>query len=72
MVLFRQMKKSDLVREIAKRNGVAAGEAADLLDTAVTQVIRALRAGRPARLPGIGAILPGRRWTFRRDSNEHR
>lgn len=72
MVLFRQMKKSDLVREIAKRNGVAAGEAADLLDTAVTQVIRALRAGRPARLPGLGAILPGRRWTFRRDSNEHR
>lgn len=72
MVLSGQMTKSDLAREIAKRNGVATGEAADLLDTAVNQVIRALKAGRPARLPGLGAILPGKRWTFRRESNEHR
>ncbi len=66
------MKKSDLANEIAKRNGVETGDAADSLDAAVTQVIRALKAGRPARLPGLGTILPGKRWTFRREPNEHR
>ena len=67
MLVFGQMKKSDLAREIARRNGVSTADAADRLDYAVSRIIRALKSGQEARLPGLGTILPGRRWTFRRD-----
>jgi nucleoid DNA-binding protein len=67
MLAFGQMKKFDLAREIARRHGVATADAADQLDRTVTQMIRALRGGRPARLPGLGTILPGKPWTFQRE-----
>lgn len=67
MLVFGQMKKSDLAKDIALRNQVGTADAADQLDSAVSQVIRTLRAGRAARLPGLGTILPGKRWTFRRE-----
>jgi nucleoid DNA-binding protein len=67
MLGFGQMKKSDLARELARRNGVSTADAADQLDYAVSRIIRTLKSGRPARLPGLGTILPGRQWTFRRD-----
>ena len=67
MVGFGQMKKPELAGEIAQRRGIPAGDAADQLDRAVTQVIRALRNGRPARLPGLGTLLPGKPWTFQRE-----
>lgn len=67
MVRFGQMKKSDLAKDIAKTHGVEMGDAADQLDSAVTRIIRTLKAGRPAPLPGLGTILPGRHWTFRRE-----
>jgi nucleoid DNA-binding protein len=58
------MKKSDLAREMAQRNGGDAGQAADQLDRVVNRIIRALRAGKPAKLPGLGTITPGKHWTF--------
>lgn len=61
------MKKSDLALEIARRTGVSTADAADQLDYAVTKIIRTLKSGREARLPGLGTILPGKPWTFRRD-----
>lgn len=60
------MKKSDLAKDIAKSQRLRTGDAADQLDIAVTRIIRTLKAGKPARLPGLGTILPGRPWTFRR------
>jgi nucleoid DNA-binding protein len=58
------MKKSELAKELAKRNGVKTGNAADQMDLLVNQIIRTLRGGQPARLPGLGTITPGKRWTF--------
>ena len=60
----RQMKKSALTKEMARRNGGDAGQAADQLDSVVNGIIRTLRSGKAARLPGIGTINPGKQWTF--------
>jgi nucleoid DNA-binding protein len=64
------MKKSDLIREVARQQGVAPGTAADQMDRAVSRLVRALRQGRPARLPGLGTISPGKRWTFSEEPHE--
>ena len=65
MVGFRQMTKVDLANEVAKRRGVKSGAAADEMDRVVTNIIRTLRRGRNAHLPGLGTIGPGKPWTFR-------
>ena len=64
------MKKFDLARDVARRRGLKTGDAADQMDRVVNQIIRTLKAGRPARLPGLGTITPGRRWTFKPERNE--
>ncbi len=64
------MKKSDLARDVARRRGLKTGDAADQMDRVVNQIIRTLKAGRPARLPGLGTINPGKRWTFKQERNE--
>ncbi len=64
------MKKSDLAKDVAKRNGVNPGDAADQMDRVVTDIIRTLKGGQPARLPGLGTITPGKRWTFRPERHE--
>jgi Bacterial DNA-binding protein len=58
------MKKTDLARAIAKENRIKTGDAADQVDRAVTRIIRTLRRGNPAHLPGLGTITPGKPWTF--------
>ena len=70
MVRSGQMKKSDLARDMAKRSGVEPGDAADQMDRVVTQIIRTLKGGQPARLPGLGTISPGKHWTFKQERNE--
>jgi nucleoid DNA-binding protein len=65
-----QMKKSDLAREVARRNGVGTGDAADQMDCVINQIIRALKRGRSAYLPGLGTITPGKHWTFKEERNE--
>jgi hypothetical protein len=66
----RQMKKSALKKEMARRNGGDTGRAADQLDSVVNGIIRTLRSGKPARLPGIGTITPGKQWTFLQERND--
>jgi hypothetical protein len=70
MLISRQMKKSDLANDLATRWGVKTGEAADLLDRAVHRVIQSLKLGRSIRIPGVGTITPGKKWTFRPEKNE--
>ena len=50
--------------DVAKRRGVEPGAAADQLDRVVTRIIRTLRRGQRAHLPGLGTISPGKPWTF--------
>jgi nucleoid DNA-binding protein len=64
------MKKSDLARDVARRRGLKTGDAADQMDRVVNQIIRTLKAGRPARLPGLGTITPGKKWTFKQERDE--
>ncbi len=58
------MKKSELARAVAKQNRLKTGDAADQVDRAVTRIIRTLRKGNSARLPGLGTLTPGKTWTF--------
>ena len=52
------MKKSTLSRKLARRAHVPPAAAADHLDAIVTDLVRRLRAGEPARLPGLGVFRP--------------
>jgi len=59
-----RMKKAELANYEGRRRKVAPGSAADQMDRAVNQIVRRLRQGRPAELPGLGTIEPGKRWKF--------
>jgi nucleoid DNA-binding protein len=69
------MKKQELAQHAAELNGVAPGKAADQVDKAVNRILKALKNGQSARLPGLGTITPtagapGKRWVFHRESHE--
>jgi nucleoid DNA-binding protein len=53
------MKKEQLVRRLAKESGISAAAAADQLDGVLTGILRRIRQGRSASLPGLGTFLPG-------------
>ena len=58
------MKKAELANHEARRQRVAPGNAADQMDRMVARIVRTLRSGRAAELPGLGTIHPGKRWIF--------
>ena len=64
MLASGRMNKSELANHEARRQRVAPGNAADQMDRVVNRIIRALRSGRSAELPGLGTIQPGKRWIF--------
>ncbi len=64
------MKKRELAQHAAEMHGVPPSTAADQMDQAVNKLIRTLKSGQTAHLPGLGTIKPGKRWVFRRESGE--
>jgi nucleoid DNA-binding protein len=69
------MKKRELAQHVAELQGLAPGKAADRVDKAVNKILRALKNGQSARLPGLGTITPtlgapGKKWVFHRESHE--
>ena len=62
------MKKTNMLKDLARIRGIDTAGAADQLDRAVTRVIRDLKRGREAHLPGIGRIKPGEIWTLHAES----
>jgi nucleoid DNA-binding protein len=52
------MKKEELVRRLARESGVSAAAAADRLDELIYDILRKVRQGRTASLPGLGRIRP--------------
>jgi len=50
------MKREDLTRALAERGRLSRGEAQDQLDRLVHRIVRSLRRGRPAEMPGIGRL----------------
>ena len=59
------MKKTDLARRLARQTRVSPAAAADELDRVVHGILRNLRKGQPAVLPGLGTLTPGKPVTFR-------
>jgi hypothetical protein len=53
------MKKPEMAKRLARRSGVSAAQAADRLDEAVYQILRKLRRGQEAPLPGLGKFRIG-------------
>jgi len=64
------MKKAEFIRIVARRHSVSPGEAADRIDRHVNRIVRALKRGEHAQLPGLGTLLPGRDWEFRPESED--
>ena len=56
--LFK-MKKAQLVKRLAKESGISTAAAADQLDSILTGILRRIRHGQSASLPGLGTFLPG-------------
>jgi hypothetical protein len=52
------MKKPDIAKRMARQAGVSEAEAADRLDHVVRQILRSLRQGKAASLPGLGKFRP--------------
>jgi len=52
------MKKPDIAKQMARQAGVSEAEAADRLDHVVRQILRNLRRGKEASLPGLGKFRP--------------
>lgn len=60
------MKKSDLAQRLAERSKLTPAEAADRLDRVVHSILKKLRRGKGASLPGLGKITPGHHPPFSR------
>ncbi len=52
------IKREDLARALAERSRLTQGEAQDELDRLVHGIVRSLRRGRAAEMPGIGRLTP--------------
>ena len=70
LLRFGRMKKSELIKKVARKHSIEPGAAADGIDRLVNQIIRALRRGEEAHLPGLGKLIPGKHWAFRQESDE--
>ena len=58
------MKKEQLAKRLAKETGISAAAAADQLDSILSGILRRVRQGHSASLPGLGTFLPGERLVF--------
>ena len=58
------MRKKDFARRLAHEAHVTPAVAADQIDSLVTQLLKRLKEGKPAEIPGFGTLLPGDAITF--------
>jgi len=54
------MKKLALAKLLAKHTSVSTGAAADDLDRVVHDILKSLRKGKSASVPGLGKFVPGK------------
>ena len=66
------MKKTDLAARLARHTRVSKAVAADELDRIVHDILRRLRRGKSAVLPGLGEFKPGETPAFEFESQQHR
>jgi nucleoid DNA-binding protein len=67
------MKKPELAKRLARQSNSTVSEAADRLDRMVSEIVRRLKQGESAHLPGVGAFTRRRdgRVSFRPEPKQH-
>jgi hypothetical protein len=58
------MKKEQLVRRLARESGITPAAAADQLDHILNDILKRVRQGQSASLPGLGTFWPGPKPAF--------
>ena len=58
------MKRQDLAKRLAKESGISPAAAADQLDIVLSGILRRVRQGYSASLPGLGTFVPGEKPEF--------
>jgi len=58
------MKKEELAKRLARESGISTAAAADQLDSILSGILRRIRQGHRASLPGLGTFLPGPKTAF--------
>jgi hypothetical protein len=61
------MKRHEFAKTAALDKGVLAETVADEMDSAVNRLLKTLKSGQNAHLPGLGTIVPGKKWVFRQE-----
>ena len=61
------MKKEELARRLAKESHITTAAAADQLDRVVHEILKRVRTGQSASLPGLGVFRPDRKDGFHLD-----
>jgi nucleoid DNA-binding protein len=58
------MKKEQLARRLAREAGITPAAAADQLDRVLNEILKRVRHGQSASLPGLGTFWPGPKPAF--------
>ena len=58
------MKKAQIARRLAKESGISPAAAADQIDLILNDILKRVRRGQRASLPGLGTFQPGPRPEF--------
>ena len=58
------MKKEQLVRQLAKESRITPAAAADQVDAILNAILKRVRKGQSASLPGLGTFTSGRKEDF--------
>lgn len=61
------MKKEQVARQLAKESRISAAAAADQVDRILSDILKRVRKGQSASLPGLGTFRPGDDQEFRFD-----
>lgn len=63
------MKKDQLSRQLAKESRITTAAAADQVDAIVSDILKRVRKGQSASLPGLGTFVSGRKEDFQFECN---
>ncbi len=59
-----EMKKAQFARRLARESGISPAAAADQIDLILNDILKRVRRGQSASLPGLGTFCPGPRPEF--------
>jgi nucleoid DNA-binding protein len=63
-MIWLEMKKEQLARRLATASGITPAAAADQLDRILNDILKRVRHGQSASLPGLGTFWPGPKPAF--------